>query len=146
MWWYANVVAHKTRFWGYKFCTALVLKQGPGYDNPMDKNQLGHVFEEQAVQYLELIQGWRVLARNVNFREGEIDLIMEAATGELRFVEVKGRLSNKFGDVVESLTAQKVRRIKKAMWKWRQVSGDRRVGELWFIGWDSLRLDFLRIE
>lgn len=89
--------------------------------------------EGLAAQYLECVHGWRLLEKNVHFREGEIDLIMEAA-GELRFVEVKARRSKTFGGVVESLTTQKVQRLRRAIYRWRERSGDLRPGEIYFLG------------
>lgn len=86
-----------------------------------------------AARYLAAKHGWQLLERNVHFREGEIDLIMEAFDG-LKFVEVKGRRTMIFGDVVESLTTQKVLRLRRAISRWRMRSGDRRFGQMIFIG------------
>ena len=85
-------------------------------------------------------KGWHVLERNVRFREGEIDAIVvrdgdvHGRRGELRFVEVKGRRTQTFGGVVEALTREKLRRMRRAIWRWRERSGDRRPGEIWFLG------------
>lgn len=89
--------------------------------------------EGVAAQYLESTHGWRLLEKNVRFREGEIDLIMEAG-GELRFVEVKARRNENFGGVVESVTTLKIRRLRRAIYRWRERSGDRRNGALFFVG------------
>lgn len=86
--------------------------------------------ENQAAEYLERVHGWRVFARRVRFREGEIDLIMETGEGRLVFVEVKARRSFTFGAAVESVSAEKIRRIRRAIGKWRAQSGDFREGEL----------------
>lgn len=96
-------------------------------------NSFGQRCELFAARYLAANHGWQVLERNVHFREGEIDLIMAAADG-LRFVEVKGRKSTVFGDVVESLTTQKVQRLKRAINRWRMRSKDYRLGQMVFIG------------
>lgn len=85
------------------------------------------------MQYLESTHGWRLLEKNVRFREGEIDLIMSAPEG-LKFVEVKARRNEKFGGVVESLTTQKIQRLKRAIYRWRERSGDRRYGQIIFLG------------
>lgn len=95
----------------------------------MDRAAFGLQSEEDAAEYLERKHGWKVLARRVKFREGEIDLIMERPEG-LVFVEVKARRSFTFGAAVESVTAEKVRRIRRAIGKWRTQSGDFREGEL----------------
>lgn len=78
-------------------------------------------------------KGWRLVERHVCFREGEIDLIVEKE-GRLMFVEVKGRRSLEFGDVVEALTTEKTRRLRKAVIRWRMRSGDARAGRLYFAG------------
>ena len=100
----------------------------------MNTIELGKEMEVLAAKYLETVRGWRVLARRVRFREGEIDLIMETPSGELRFVEVKGRRSKLFGDVRESVTAKKVQRLRRAIGRWRAESKDRRPGQLFFVG------------
>ena len=94
----------------------------------------GKDMEKVASQYIQSTKGWRVLGQRVRFREGEIDLIMETPGGELRFVEVKGRRSEKFGGVVESLTTGKLRRLRLAIYRWREASKDRRKGLLFFVG------------
>lgn len=96
--------------------------------------EFGKAMERVASQYLQSTKGWRVLAERVRFREGEIDLIMETPLGELRFVEVKGRRSEKFGGVVESLTTGKLLHLRRAIYRWREVSKDRRKGFLYFVG------------
>ncbi len=86
-----------------------------------------------AAQYLTLHYGWTLVQKNVHFREGELDLIMQTPEG-LVFVEVKGRSSHHMGGIAESLTTQKIRRMKKAVLKWRLTnphSGDFR---LLFVG------------
>ncbi len=96
----------------------------------MDHADFGLASENQAADYLVQTHGWRVLARRVRFREGEIDLIMETDERRLVFVEVKARKSFTFGAAVESVTPEKVRRIRRAIGKWRSQSGDFREGEL----------------
>ncbi len=101
-------------------------------NNWLDKKAFGQWCEDLAVEQLQG-KGWRVLDRNVHFREGEIDIVAEV-DGKLRFVEVKGRRSTRFGGVVEALTTEKVRRMKRAVMKWRAREKDWRVGEMWFLG------------
>lgn len=104
-------------------------------NNWLDKKGFGVWCEDTAVDWLAS-NGWHVLERNVHFREGEIDVIVcrGAGPGRLRFVEVKGRRGESFGGVVEALTREKMRRMRKAIWRWRERSGDRRAGEIWFLG------------
>ncbi|MFA4815254.1 MAG: YraN family protein [Candidatus Gracilibacteria bacterium] len=94
----------------------------------------GNEMEEKAAQYLEAVKEWRVIARRVRFREGEIDLIAETPEKELRFVEVKGRRNEKFGGVVESVTTRKIQRLRRAIYRWRDRSGDHRFGQIYFVG------------
>ncbi len=102
-------------------------------DLTMQNKQFGVWAECEVARYLENVKGWRVLAKNVHFREGEIDLIMVAPEG-LYFVEVKGRRSDSFGAVVESMTTGKLRRMRRAVVRWRARSGDFRPGLLMFAG------------
>lgn len=93
----------------------------------------GLQMEEAAAKYLQSVHGWRLIDRRVRFREGEIDLVMEAG-GELKFVEVKARRNEKFGGVVESVTTQKIRRLKRAIYRWRERENDHRFGVIYFVG------------
>jgi putative endonuclease len=96
----------------------------------MNTQSLGVLGEDLAADYLVQKHGWQVLARRVRFREGEIDLIMLTGEGRLVFVEVKARKSFTFGAAVESVMPEKVRKIRRAIGKWRAQSGDFREGEL----------------
>lgn len=98
----------------------------------MDNIEFGRMAEDLALRLLEK-KGWKLVERHVCFREGEIDLIVKKE-GRLMFVEVKGRRSVVFGDVVEALTTQKVRRLRKAVIRWRERSSDFRAGRLYFVG------------
>lgn len=77
----------------------------------MDRMDLGRMGEALAAAYLER-RGWRTLARNVRFREGEIDLIA-ARDGVLAFVEVKTRRSVAYGTPGEAVTPAKAARIRR---------------------------------
>ena len=57
----------------------------------MERMELGRIGESLAAVYLEQ-RGWRIVERNVRFREGEIDIVA-ARAGVLAFVEVKTRRS-----------------------------------------------------
>lgn len=78
----------------------------------MNKQELGLFGEEKAVQYLESI-GYQILERNWKVRVGEIDIISEYE-GELIFVEVKTRTSDRFGGPEEAITRTKQSRIIRA--------------------------------
>ncbi len=80
--------------------------------------QLGTQAEEEACAWY-LKQGpSRLIARNYFTRSGEIDLIFEdklASGVELVFVEVKSRKENSYLGALDSLSAVKKRRLKRAV-------------------------------
>lgn len=74
-------------------------------------SDLGHLAEDFAVEFLTS-RSYKVIDRNVRSRFGEIDIV--ALEGEyLVFVEVKARWSKKFGAPEESVTPQKLWKIKR---------------------------------
>lgn len=72
----------------------------------------GIPFERAAESWLAS-QGLELVARNFRARGGEIDLVMRDAT-TLVFVEVRRRTRRRYGSALESITAQKVSRIRRA--------------------------------
>ena len=98
----------------------------------MNKIEFGKMAEDYALWLLEK-RGWKLVERHVCFREGEIDLIVRRGL-ELLFVEVKARRSELFGAVVEALTTEKIRRMKRAVTRWKMGAADRRGGRLYFVG------------
>jgi putative endonuclease len=68
--------------------------------------------EQIAKKYL-LKQGLIWLASNYQCRMGEIDLVMQTASGELVFVEVRQRSSNAFGGAAASVTRRKQEKLIK---------------------------------
>lgn len=74
-----------------------------------DRRRVGKAYEDLAATYLES-QGYAILARNYHARRGELDLI--ALEGEtLVFVEVRMRKSADPVSPMETITAQKRRRM-----------------------------------
>ncbi|MBP2017715.1 putative endonuclease [Symbiobacterium terraclitae] len=71
--------------------------------------RVGQEGEDAAAAYLASL-GYRIVARNVRFRAGEIDLVAEDG-GVLVFVEVKTRRGRGFGSPAEAVTAEKRRRL-----------------------------------
>ena len=55
-------------------------------------------------------RGYAILARRYRTRFGEIDIIASDASA-IVFVEVKARMSGRFGDPAEAVTSQKQRRL-----------------------------------
>jgi len=74
--------------------------------------ELGREAETFAAKML-VKHGLQLIDKNVNFRVGELDLIMKDKNS-LVFVEVKRRNSNKFGGALGSITAVKQKRLTKA--------------------------------
>ena len=75
----------------------------------MNKREVWTRGEVAAKRYLQE-KGYRTLAENYAGRMGEIDLVMQ--DGEtIVFVEVKARETLAYGEPIEAVTPQKVRRI-----------------------------------
>lgn len=69
----------------------------------------GQAGEDTALAFL-LAQGLVLVARNLRYKPGEIDLLMrDGAT--LVFVEVRQRASSRFGGAAASVTAAKQKRL-----------------------------------
>lgn len=75
----------------------------------MNRQALGEVGERAAQAYLEQ-SGYRILERNYRCRGGEIDLIA-LQRGVVAFVEVRRRAADSLVAPIESLDANKRRRI-----------------------------------
>lgn len=79
---------------------------------PLTTYERGRKAEQEAELYLRR-RGYKVIARNVKTKLGEIDLV--ALKGKLIvFVEVKARSSDEFGTPVEGLSPKQQRRIRQA--------------------------------
>jgi putative endonuclease len=92
-----------------------VAKRRPGQSattSGLRDGSAGAAGEEAACRFLEGI-GLSIVARNVRFRGGEIDVV--AREGETTvFVEVKERSGESHGEGFESVTAAKRRRVIRA--------------------------------
>ena len=62
---------------------------GPFLKPPQTKRQIGTIYEDEASRFLSA-RGLKLVARNVNFRVGEIDLVF-VQNQTLVFVEVRYR-------------------------------------------------------
>lgn len=72
----------------------------------------GAAGEEAAEAFLRL-SGYRIVARNVRTKGGELDLV--ALDGEtLCFIEIKARATQEYGRAIEAVGPQKQRRLTKA--------------------------------
>lgn len=81
-----------------------------------DRRSLGAAAEDAACARLES-EGLRTLARNVNYRFGELDLVMRDGDTVV-FVEVRYRRDERFGGAVGSVDFRKRRRIVLAARAW----------------------------
>jgi putative endonuclease len=86
------------------------IKKGTGRRTP--QQIAGAAGEAKAQAYLEEA-GLCLVARNVRYRDGELDLVMQA--GEmLVFVEVRQRRTTQFGGAAASVTPAKQQRLWQA--------------------------------
>ena len=83
---------------------------------PRHKQVLGKRGEAFAARYLRE-RGTEIIAANVSYKVGEIDLIARETDGTIVFVEVKTRATPSFG-VAEAVTPQKLARLRKAAAQW----------------------------
>ncbi|MCP4270535.1 MAG: YraN family protein [Gammaproteobacteria bacterium] len=74
--------------------------------------ELGKQAEDFAAKLL-MAKGLTLLEQNVNFRVGEIDLIMQDQK-TLVFVEVRRRKHQQFGGAIGSITASKKKKLTRA--------------------------------
>jgi putative endonuclease len=82
------------------------------YDDQPHRRAKGDLGERAAELWLEG-QGYRIVARNVFTRAGELDLV--ALDGEvLCFIEIKSRATDEFGPAIAAVGAAKRRRISRA--------------------------------
>ena len=89
------------------------------------RRALARAGEDAAVEALRL-RGYRVLARNVRLRRGELDVVAEEG-GDLVFVEVKSRRSEAYGTPAEAVGFRKQRTLVQlaAAYLVRKGLGDR---------------------
>jgi putative endonuclease len=81
-----------------------------------DKDELGRRGEVLAVAHLEA-KGLEVVDRNWRCRQGEIDIVARDGAYFV-FVEVKTRSSNAFGSPLQSITPEKLARLRRLAAAW----------------------------
>lgn len=74
------------------------------------RKQRGLLAEQLAARYLEE-KGYTILERNWRCRYGEIDVIAQKE-GALIFVEVRSRLGERYGTVLEAIDARKRHKVR----------------------------------
>ena len=75
----------------------------------MQQRLRGQAGEDRAADYLQQA-GLRLLARNVRYRGGELDLVMQERETVV-FVEVRVRNNPRFGSGAETVTVKKQQRL-----------------------------------
>lgn len=79
-------------------------------DYPMNK-QIGRKGEQLALKFLKS-RNYEILEQNFRVKQGEIDIIAEYGQ-KVVFIEVKTRTGTTYGLPQESVTKQKLQRLKK---------------------------------
>jgi len=73
----------------------------------VNKKEIGNLGEDLAVRYLEQLD-YRILERNFECRQGEIDIIaIDQMKKELVFIEVKTRRNFLFGNPIDAVSENK---------------------------------------
>ena len=80
-------------------------------ENSRKNKDVGDEGEELACRHLAS-EGFAIVARNVRYRTGEIDIVARRGQ-ELHFVEVRTRSDPTFVSPLESITVEKQRRIRR---------------------------------
>ncbi|MBO5413709.1 MAG: YraN family protein [Clostridia bacterium] len=77
----------------------------------MYTQKVGRFGEDEAVKYLKQ-KGYKILERNFSCKRGEIDIIA-LDKDEIVFIEIKARISLKYGLPSEAVTKNKLKHIYK---------------------------------
>ncbi|MGF6905574.1 YraN family protein [Fusobacterium sp. PH5-44] len=75
----------------------------------MNKRETGNIYEKQAESII-INKGYHILKKNYKNRRGEIDIIA-SINREIVFIEVKYRKTNLYGEGLESINKNKMRKI-----------------------------------
>jgi putative endonuclease len=97
--------------------------------------------ERRAARWYRL-RGWRVLGTNVWAGGNELDLIVRRGR-QLRFVEVKSKAGDRYGEPVEAVTPEKQRRVRRAAETW--LASRRELDRL-DVGFDVVAVQGRRLE
>jgi len=82
----------------------------------VSSSRSGAAIERRATRHYRL-RGYRILARNVWAGGYELDLIVRRG-GRVVFCEVKGKTGTAWGDPLEMVNEEKVRRLHRAATAW----------------------------
>ncbi len=106
-----------------------------------ERQRQGQAAETAALEAMRG-QGLRLIARNVRYRIGELDLIMRDQD-MLVFVEVRFRRPSRFGSAAASVNGAKRRRLIRAAYCWMRQYSDGGIPSCRF---DVVAIDGPRIE
>ena len=79
------------------------------YKYRFHNREIGSIGEEEAIKFLRKL-GYMILSQNFYAREGEIDIVAKDKN-EYIFVEVKTRISNKYGKPIDAVNKIKQKHI-----------------------------------
>ena len=99
------------------------------------KNKIGKFGQQLAGQFLKE-RNYQILAENFYTQEGEIDLVAQKQ-GQLIFIEVKTRLSDKFGLPEEAIDQRKKEKLYQTALKYLEKEE---------VKDDNFRIDCIAIE
>jgi len=99
------------------------------------KGKIGIFGQRLAISYLKS-KDYEFLAENFRSNEGEIDIIAQK-DGQICFIEVKTRLSRKYGLPEESVSEKKEEKMKQTAFKYLEKQQ---------INHDDYRFDLIAIE
>lgn len=77
------------------------------------RHEIGKIGEDLAVKYLEQ-NGYKILERNFECRQGEIDIIA-IEKEEIVFIEVKTRTNQKYGKPIDAVNQTKQKHLIKSV-------------------------------
>ena len=100
------------------------------------KQRAGDAAEDADARHL-IAAGCRIVARNARYRDGEVDLVARERD-LLVFVEVRMRVSERFGGAAVSVDSLKQKRIARAAQHWLL----REFGERW----PACRFDVVTVD
>ncbi len=100
------------------------------------KQRAGDAAEDAAAKHLAAA-GCRIVARNARYRDGEVDLVARERD-VLVFVEVRMRVSLRFGGAAVSVNTLKQKRIARAAQHWLLAEYGER--------WPACRFDVVTID
>jgi putative endonuclease len=98
------------------------------------KGQVGSFGQKLAVDFLRQ-RKYQIEAENFRTRQGEIDIIA-LRDGQVIFVEVKTRLSDRFGLPEEAVSASKLEKMRLTAYKYLKENG---------VNHDNFRFDIVAI-